>query len=522
MKWLTKSDYMKWLIHPAYLWLAKFDKDKLPPISEADQVRFDDGYEVQAWAQKLWPDGIAIETVLMDGVRDSERAMATQRTADQPVALFEASVLTKRRLYARADVLIWRPVEACWDLYEIKSSTSVKETHRQDLAFQKLAFEEAGHAIGRTFVVHVNGQYSRGEGKPAPDYLSPINPRKLFKVGEVTDSVNDLAHITAENVGTALGVLAQPDRMPNDGVHLSGNMYAWRDIYRRLHPELAVDSVLNLTRLSLAQFKWLHERDITSIRQIPLSANKGLRLMPKQRTQVEVELVGRPNIHAAKIATELAGLTYPLYFLDYETFAGAVPLWDGVRPYQQIPFQYSLHILNQPGGTLRHAEYLAEGTGYPVKKLLTKMNEDIGPTGSVIVWNQSFEMGCNDAMGYLHPEFADFLKGVNARVYDLMEVFGHTWYTHPDFHGSVSIKKVMPVLVPDLSYKNLGIGEGLTAQIRWMKAARGQATPEEARQTYDYLIEYCGQDTLAMVRIYEVLRQTVQAIPGQTEPGEKA
>ena len=276
--------------------------------------------------------------------------------------------------------------------------------------------------------------------------------------------------------------------------------------YRLLHPGLPTDSILNLTRLSLPQYKWLHERGVERIDQISLSNNKGLRLLPKQRTQVEVALVGRPNIHVQKIAHELAALSYPMYFLDYETFAGAIPLWDGIRP-----FQYSVHVLDKPGGTLAHHGYLAEGTDYPVKKLLAKLAVDIGPVGSVIVWNKSFEMGCNDAMGFLHPEFADFLRGVNARVYDLMEIFGHTWYTHPDFRGSVSIKKVLPVLVPELSYKNLGIGEGLTAQIRWMKAARGLAAPEVARQTYDHLIEYCGQDTLAMVRIYEVLTRVVAA-----------
>jgi hypothetical protein len=140
-----------------------------------------------------------------------------------------------------------------------------------------------------------------------------------------------------------------------------------------------------------------------------------------------------------------------------------------------------------------------------VEELAKHLSEDIGPSGSVIVWNKSFEMGCNDAMAALHPQFASFFAGVNARVYDLMEIFANGLYADARFDGSASIKKVLPVLVPALSYKDLGIGEGLTAQRRWMAAARGELSTDEARQVYDDLVEYCGQDTLAMVKIYEVL-----------------
>ena len=282
---------------------------------------------------------------------------------------------------------------------------------------------------------------------------------------------------------------------------LAGDWYGYRNVYRHLHPEIASGSIFNLTRLDLEQIQALSELGVSTIGEIP----EDFPLKPQQQVQVEVVRAGAARIHSQKIAHSLSQLTYPLYFLDYETFASAVPLWNGVRPYQQLPFQYSLHVMEQAGGPLVHREFLARGGDYPVPQLLEHLQSHLGPVGSVIVWNRSFEMGCNDGMAALHPEYADFLSGVNARVYDLMEIFANGWYAHPGFHGSASIKKVLPVLVPALSYKDLGIGEGLTAQIRWMRAARGELTAAQMQQVYDHLVEYCGQDTLAMVRIYERL-----------------
>jgi hypothetical protein len=294
---------------------------------------------------------------------------------------------------------------------------------------------------------------------------------------------------------------------PPDAPELAGEWYGYRDVYRHLHPDVSKNSILNLTRLNLDQLKALAALGVSENADIP-DDFEGLK--PQQTAQIEVVRSGRPHVHSQKIAHSLSELKYPLYFLDYETFAGAIPLWDGVRPFQQLPFQYSLHIIEEPGGPLIQKEYLARGTDYPVEKLARQLSDDLGPTGSVIVWNKAFEMGCNDAMAALHPEFAPFMQSVNDRVYDLMEIFANGWYAHPDFYGSASIKKVLPVLVPELSYKGLGIGEGLTAQIRWMAAARGKLSEEDAAKVYAHLVEYCGQDTLAMVRIYEVLFKATQ------------
>lgn len=485
MKWLTKSDYLKYLVHPAYLWLAKNDKTKLPEFNEVAQANMDQGNAVEEVARELFPYGRLVEGEFFDGPDESARLMQ----AGGPDVIFQASVLTNRKLYARSDIIIRAP--GGWDLYEVKGATKVKSEHVHDLAFQRLAFTESGNTIGHIFVIHINGQYER---------LGQVDPHKLFTVTEVTAEVEALASQTATGVAAARKVVEQPE-CPNDTPELSNDWYGWRDTYRHLHPEIPKNSILNLTRLNLDQIRELSDLGIKRIEDIPAS----LKLKPQQLAQVEVTRAGQPRVHAEKIAHELDELSYPLYFLDYETFASALPMWDGVRPYQQLPFQYSLHVLDRPGGKHMHREFLARGTAYPVPELLNHLRADLGPGGAVIVWNKSFEMGCNDAMAALHPEFKEFLSDVNSRVYDLMEMFSNGYYADPAFLGSASIKKVLPVLVPELSYKNLDIGEGMTAQIRWMKSSRSELSTEEAKQVYGNLVTYCGQDTLAMVKIYQTL-----------------
>jgi hypothetical protein len=485
MKWLTKSDYLKYLTHPAYLWLQKHAKDKLPDIDERAQAALDEGNLVETYARRLFPAGHLIDVHIFDGP-DASRAYLTNPTG--PQILFQPSVLTSRRLYARADILIRTPDG--WDLYEVKSSTSPKDAHYHDLAFQRLAFEEAGHRIARCFIVHINGHYVRA---------GAVDVQELFTTVDVTSHVEAIASDTARRVTEARAIVDRAQCPPLAPEHAGFWAHGWKPIYFSLHPDLTSDSIYQLTRLTTAQIKELTALGIERLTDIPDDFPLG----SQQHAQVLAARAGQAIIHHDKIAHSLEGLQYPLYLLDYETFASAIPLWDGVRPYQQLPFQYSLHVIEAPGAEPGHREYLARGTDYPVEDLLAHLQSNLGPGGNVIVWHKDFEMGCNDAMAALHPAYATFLESVNARVYDLMESFANGWWADPRFMGSASIKQVLPVLAPELSYKGLGIGEGLTAQIRWMKAARGQLSAEEAGQVYDDLVEYCGQDTWAMVRIWQ-------------------
>jgi len=494
MKWLTKSDYLKFLTHPAYLWLQKHNKEKLPAFDDTTQAIIDAGNVIEEYARQLFPEAALVKSLFADSVRETEGYVK-----DDAKVIFQAAVLTDRRLYAKADVLMKNP-DGSWDLVEVKSATKEKPEYIHDLSFQKNAFEVSGYEIRRTRLIHINNQYVR---------RGAIEPDKLFTMVDVTAQVDAMMSRTRRGVEEALDVIALP-QPPSDDPAQCKNWYAWRDVYAHLHPDRPENSIYNLARLDLKQVRELAKLGVERLEDIPPS----FELKPAQTEQLAALRAGEPIIHPVKIAHHLAKLHFPLYFFDYETVGGGIPLYEGTRPYQQVPFQYSLHILREPGGRLEHREFLATGRDNPVPALLQQMQQDIEPEGSVIVWYKGFEMGVNEMMAKQYPECADFLRGVNKRVYDLMEIFSNYYYNDARFGGASSLKRVLPVLVPELKYSDLEIQEGGTAQLRWEQAAFGKMSGEEAAKVFADLRTYCGQDTLAMVKIYEFLLDAKETSPG--------
>ena len=212
-------------------------------------------------------------------------------------------------------------------------------------------------------------------------------------------------------------------------------------------------------------------------------------LTDKQRLHVQTARLTEPRIDVAAIRAKFDSWEYPLHFLDYETFAYAIPQFEGVRPYQQMVFQYSLHTIDRPGAELRHSEYLSRGDDNPPRSVAEHLRDAMsGGIGTVFVWYEPFEKGRNDEMGLMLPDLADFFAEVNAKTYDLMKIFSENLYVHPDFKGRNSIKKILPVLVPSLNYEDLGISGGLEATIKWFHAAkRNFPTPNAKRSSRTFL-----------------------------------
>ena len=264
-------------------------------------------------------------------------------------------------------------------------------------------------------------------------------------------------------------------------------------------------SIYNLCQLDAKTLNSLNDAKIEYIQDIP----ENFILKPKQTLQVEATRLGRPIIHHDKIKDFLDSFIFPLYFFDYETLASLVPYFDGLKPYQQLPFQYSLHVLESPDSELKHYEYLHNGNSNPALSLTQALKSHIGDQGSVVTWNMGFEKKCNSLLGSLLPEHANFYESLNDRIVDLMIPFSKGMYIDKDFCGSASIKNVLPVLAPELSYKTLGIQEGAAAQRLWMEAILDEKRDDQKEQILNDLIEYCKLDTMAMVEIYNFLLSTI-------------
>ena len=213
-----------------------------------------------------------------------------------------------------------------------------------------------------------------------------------------------------------------------------------------------------------------------------------------------------PVIDTAGVSKFISSLEFPLYFLDYETSGFVIPHYLGARPYQQVPFQYSLHRLDSPGEQLQHFEYLHDNGQSPAEPLSKKLLSEIGTKGTVLAWFDKFEKFCNRTLADMAPEYAEGLHAVNQRMKDLRVPFANFSYVDGRFKGSTSIKNVLPVVVPSLSYKKLGIQEGGSAQRLWQQVIEGEKVSEKQKIFAD-LLEYCKLDTLAMVEIYKVLEE---------------
>lgn len=491
MMMLSKSDYMLYLAHPAWLLLKKHDKEKLPAIDDNTQATFDAGNLFEGYAEKLFGDGVRL------GFTDYASYLALPEQTMEALlggakTIFQAR-FTAGQLTCICDVI--RVVgDKTFDLYEIKSSTKAKPEHTTDLAFQAHVLRESGFTVRNISVVHVNNEYVRH---------GDINPKEFCTITDVTSEVNALSEATRIRAQEALEVI-QLQEMPDPSPALAaGSSFGdWLTIYKSLTNPYK-DSIYYLCGLNAAKVKAFNEAGIEKIADIP----DDFKLSPKQHKQAVAAKLDQQLITLEPIQELLRSFEYPLYFLDYETLAGIVPPFEGMRPYQQVPFQYSLHILDTPDSALRHEEYLhREGTN-PCKDVAEALRSHIGDKGTVLAWNMGFEKSCNKTLAEEVPELKDFLLDLNERMNDLMLPFSKLWFVDKEFCGSASIKMVLPVLAPHLSYKTLGIQEGASAQRLWMQGVIDGKDSIDKEVLFADLLEYCKLDTLAMVEIFNVLRK---------------
>jgi hypothetical protein len=447
---ISKSDYMLFLRHPAWLWVKKHDPKKIPPVDDNTQAMFDSGHQFEPYAESLFPEGIYLGFSDYDEYRSLPR-----RTMDAIAG--GAKVLFQPRFewgeFTCMSDIVSFVGENELDLYEIKASTSAKPEHEFDLAFQTAVIEGCGINVRNIYVIHVNNQYVRhGE----------IEADKMTCIQDVTEKVRSKGELTRKYMPMALEV-ANCKTMPNPDPSLAklGSKAEWLKIYENIFP-------------------------------------------PEPKVWPE-DIA--PIIKHDEIKQFLDKLQYPLYFLDYETMSSLIPYFDGHRPYQQVPMQYSLHILRSPDAEIEHREFLHSENSDPSRPLIKQLISDIGTKGSVIVWFEGFEKSRNSELGDMLPEYKEAMEAINYRVVDLIIPFKQKWYDDPRFEGSASIKKVLPVLCPELSYKTLNIQEGGSAQRLWMEAVLDGTREAEKEQILADLLKYCGLDTLAMVAIYEKLRK---------------
>ncbi len=490
---VSKTDYLVYRDCPKNAWMKIHRPEVYFQTEMASFVKLiiETGNEVEAVARELFPTGVLIKG------RDEEAEEETQKYLGAKEATLFQPIFRREGFLAACDVLKFDEETGKYDIYEIKATNEADEkTHFYDLAFQVNLLRMSGLDIGKINLLHLNSKYVRD---------GDIDIINLFAIDDVTDKIESLCDEVAIEMEQALLYLSN-DTEPKGNCSC---IYKGRSkhcaTFANTNPQVPKYSVHDISRIGVSKAKLteLIDGNIFNIEDVPSE----MELSDIQRNQVDAHTYNKISIDREKIREELVDLVYPIYFLDYETFPSAIPRFDGFSPYQQIPFQYSLHVLRALDAELEHFEFLYTEAGDPSIPIARSLQKDIGPTGSVIVWNKGFERGRNEEMGRRIPEVKVFMDSVNSRLYDLMDVFKKQYYVHKDFRGSISIKKILPVLAPELSYEKLGIKEGGTAAESWNKITTGKLSEEQKEKIKKDLLVYCGLDSYAMYAIWKALNR---------------
>jgi len=478
MPTLTKSTFMKGEQCQRLLWFA--DRKQLPEVSLADQHKFDQGHDFEKYVYLLFP-----KAVDLSGTRGKENLEKTQEAIKKKKTIFEAGIQFED-LFCRAD--IFEPIGDEWNLYEIKSTTEVKKQHILDLAFQKYVLEKAGFKINKCFVIFLNKEYVKNRD---------IDAKELVSKEDVTEKVGMIQNIE-ERSQKYLETLKEEDE-PAITITVNCNKPYSCPLKEHCWGTLPENNVLHLTNWR-QYWKFFHS-GIIDMKDIP----KEEELKPKDEVIRKAALGCQVVCSKEHIKHFMKTLKFPLYHFDFETFDEAVPRYDKSKPYQKIPFQYSLHIQHEDG-KLEHFEYLADGEEDPRIKLLEQLKDEIEGKGSVIVFNKSFENGVFKLLAEDFPEHAEWINKVLGRIVDLAVPFQNFHYYCPTQKGRYSIKKVLPAITGK-GYENLEINNGGDASIEYFNNFIKEKTKD--KKLRENLLNYCGLDTEGMVWIVDELNKLV-------------
>ena len=478
---LTKSKYMNGLKCDKLLWIIFNANHLIPDVTESAQFRFDVGNEVGEFAKKVFQNGIDLPTDFKINLQKTSESLSERKP------LFEAGFM-KENLFSRIDIL--NPVNKDeWDIIEVKSTTSVKEEFIDDISFQKHTVTISGLKIRKCFLMHINNKYVK---------KGDINPKELFTIVDLTEKVELKLKGIEKRIENMFKIISQPNiPIVQIGEHCRTPYEC--PMIDECWGFLPDNSIFNLYNARKKKLFQLVEDGNHSILDIP----NDYKLTEKQKIQINCEKDEKNHINKNKIKEFVDALEYPLYYLDFETINPAIPLHDGMRPYQRIPFQFSLHVVEK-SGRQRHHEFLHDSKNDPRKTFLEKLKKYLGEKGNIIVYNQSFEIGVLKELAEAFPNYKEWNDLITSRVVDLLKPFSEFYYYNPRQKGSASIKKVLPALT-NKSYAELEIGDGNTANIAYYNSIYGNLNQNEIEKIRKNLLIYCGQDTESMIWILDEL-----------------
>ncbi len=488
---LSKSDYLLYRECKKSAWLKKHKPELYysHTLTPFEKMIVETGNEVELVARELFPTGILIE-----GRDEASQELTLKLIREKQPVLFQA-VFENDGFLAAVDVLEVNQDTGNYTIYEIKSTNDIDEkTHYYDLAFQVNLLRKCGIIIEKICLIHLDKDYVR---------IGSLNPTSLFKVEDVTEKIESLCEEVSNEMINALEYISQ-DTLPEG---YCACVYKGRSkhcaCFATINTDIPEYGIHDIARIGSSKKKLeeLVDSRIFNINDVPVH----IKLSAIQQNQVDAYKSDKAILDKESLKHELEELQFPLYFIDYETLPCAIPRFDRFSPYQHIPFQFSLYVLDTPDSEPRLLNFLHSELDDPSAYFAQALKSHIGESGNIIVWNKSFECGRNSEIALRIPEMYEFVESLNGRVFDLEEFFTKQYYVHPGFKGRTSIKNILPVMVPELSYKELSISDGGAAAEIWHKLTTQELSSNEKDEILLNLKKYCDLDAYAMYAIWKEL-----------------
>ena len=496
--YLSKSKYVQVWSCPKGAWIHKYRPD-LEPQDENTLARFRTGDEVGDLARGLFGEYVNVTAEKEDGSLDLVQMVErTREEMERGTPVICEAAFSYEGLYCAVDLL--RRESAGWAIYEVKSSSDgLQDKYIADVSYQKYVLEHCGVKVTGVYLVCIDPSYVLGpEG---------LDVNAFFQIADLWEQASREQEETLPGVlETAERVLESPEEPRID----LGEDCRKCDLFGWCGRNLPVPSVFDLYRLPKKKMIEYYRQGLVSFEDLDRA---GVIRNATQKRQMDYYLSDLGiYTEPEKIRKFLSALTYPLYFLDFETVMPAVPFCVGTHPFAQIPFQYSLHYIEREGGELKHREFLAESGTDPRREIALALCRDIPADACVTAYNKAFECGRLRELADTFPDLAEHLRVIADNIVDLLEPFRNGWYYRREIGGSFSIKSVLPAICPDdpeLDYHALdGVHNGSEAmavfpEIQYMP-------PKERERARRNLLAYCRLDTLALVKVWEELKRAAE------------
>jgi len=483
-KRLSKSDYLAGLQCPKHLWLRINEPDATEQEPDANlEALFDQGRKVGALARTYVPGGLLIDYPYY-AVDDKVRA--TQSALDEGCDIIYEAAFVVDNQFVAVDILERKPEG--FVVTEVKSSTKVKDEHLQELALQAYVLRQAGINVSRLQVMHLNKE------------CAYPNLENLFICEDVTEDVNPFVEKVAEATKAQKRVLAGALPVVQIGPHCSApRECAFKD---RCWTDVPVHHITTLYAMRAAKAFTLVDQGFTTIRDLPADFNLSVIAERQRQAVIEQRIIVDPTL-----AKALQDFDSHIGFLDFETVGLAIPVWDGCRPYEAVPVQFNF-CLQQPDGTLKYSEWIADGPEDPRPAIASALVEACQHADKIAAYNASFERKCLEGLAAAVPSLASELISIANCLIDLLPLVRNHVY-HPEFYGSFSLKEVYPALTGDAAYENLEVGDGASASwlLQSLMFEPSRLSSEDRSRLRQDLLTYCRTDTECLVKLLERLRE---------------